>query len=209
MTLPQLYGMSGSRAFRSVWAAEEIGLDYEHIPTHFVDESKAADYLAKNPNGRIPCLVDGDLTLFESMAINLYLAKTYGGDLYPSDAADEAQAVQWSVWAISEIEPLQMQVVVQKFFTPEDKRDAAIIERASQSLDRPLKVLDAQLSTRSNLLGNDFTIADLNVAGVMQILTMIQFDLSPYKNVSAWLEKSYTRPSFAMAQAKDDRQMRE
>jgi glutathione S-transferase len=59
-------------------------------------ESKTPEYLALNPNGRIPVLVDGDLVLFESMAINLYLAKKYGGDLYPRDEADEARANQWS-----------------------------------------------------------------------------------------------------------------
>ncbi len=207
MSRPTLYGMSGSRAIRSVWAMEETGVDYDHVPTHFVEESKAPDYLAINPNGRIPCLVDGDLTLFESMAINLYAAKTYGGALYPSDPADEARAQQWSVWAISEIEPLQMQIVVQKFFTPEDKRNPAVIERAAESLQRPLKVLDAHLSKSDYLLGDDFTIADLNVAGVMQIMKMVRVDIDPYPNVQAWLDKCYGRPSYERAQNKDDRPM--
>jgi len=90
--------------------------------------------------------VDGDLVLFESMAINLYLTKTYGGDLYPKDTAGEARAWQWSVWGISEIEPLQMQIVIQKLFAPADKRDQAVIDNAVKSLDRPLKVLDIQLA---------------------------------------------------------------
>ena len=115
----QVYGSSGSRAIRSIGAAEEVGVEYEHVPTHFQGGAQAPEYLAVNPNGRIPAMVDGDLVLFESMAINLYLARQYGGDLYPRDVADEARAQQWSVWAISEIEPLQMQIVVQKFFTPE------------------------------------------------------------------------------------------
>ena len=103
----KLYGISGSRALRSIWAMEEVRVEYEQVATNFSADSKAADYLAINPNGRIPALIDGDLVLFESMAINLYLAKTYGGALYPDNAADEARANQWSVWGISEIEPLQ------------------------------------------------------------------------------------------------------
>ena len=205
MSRPKLYGICGSRAFRSVWAMEETGVDYEHIPTHFVEESKTPDYLAINPNGRIPCLVDGDLTLFESMAINLYAAKTYGGALYPDNPADEARVQQWSVWAISEIEPHQMQIVIQKFFTPEDKRNPAIIERAAESLQRPLKVLDDHLSKRPYLLGDDFTVADLNVAAVMQIMKTVQVDISAYRNVTAWLEKCYARPSYERARTKDDR----
>ena len=109
----KVYGISGSRAIRALWGVEETGVDYEHVPTHFRGDAQSEDYLAVNPNGRIPALVDGELVLFESMAINLYLARTYGGDLYPTDPADEARAQQWSVWAISEIEPLQMQIVIQ------------------------------------------------------------------------------------------------
>ena len=142
-----LYGISGSRAIRSIWAAEETGVTFDHTATHFAKDAKSEEYLAVNPNGRIPALVDGDLVLFESMAINLYLAKTYGGELYPQTAADEARSWQWSVWGISEIEPLQMQIVVQKFFTPEDKRDEGVVARASKGLGRPLAVLnDAQLA---------------------------------------------------------------
>ena len=109
----KIYGIPGSRADRSLWAIEETGIEYEHIKTNFGEESKANEYLEINPNGRIPALVDGDLKLFESMAINLYLAKNYASDLYPTDPRDEAKANQWSVWAISEIEPLQMQIVQQ------------------------------------------------------------------------------------------------
>ena len=83
MSLPVLYGTAGSRAFRSIWAAEEINLAYEHVPTSFRGDNQTEAYLRINPNGRIPALVDGDLTLFESMAINLYLAKHYGQHLIP------------------------------------------------------------------------------------------------------------------------------
>ena len=67
----KLHGVPGSRALRSIWAAEEIGVDYELVPTSFLEDSKTPEYLALNPNGRIPALVDDDLVLFESMAINL------------------------------------------------------------------------------------------------------------------------------------------
>jgi glutathione S-transferase len=198
----KLYGISGSRAIRSIWAAEEVGLAYEHVPTHFATDTKNEEYLAVNPNGRIPTLVDGDLVLFESMAINLYLAKKYGGDLYPQSVAGEAQAWQWSVWGISEIEPLQMQIVVQKFFTPKDKRDAGVVARAEKGLARPLDVLDRHLAKSGYLLGEEFRIADLNVAGVMLLLEMIAMDLSNWANVSAWLARCYERESLERARAR-------
>ena len=71
MTKPKLFGISGSRALRSLWAMEEVGIDYEHLPVSYGADSKEASFLSVNPNGRVPALVDGDLQLFESMAINL------------------------------------------------------------------------------------------------------------------------------------------
>ena len=198
-----LYGVSSSRAIRSIWAIEEVGVEYEHVPTHFVGDSKQPEYLAINPNGRVPALVDGDLVLFESMAINLHLARAYGGDLFPEEPADQARAVQWSVWAFSEIEPLQMQIVVEKFFTPDEKRKPGVVERASTGLQRPLAVLDAALSDRAHLLGDAFSIADLNVAGVMLLLQLVEFDYTHHANVKRWADTSYARPSLARAQARD------
>jgi glutathione S-transferase len=198
-----LYGISGSRAQRSLWALEEIGLDYEQVVVDFMKGSKTSEYLAINPNGRIPALVDGELTMSESMAINLYLAKTYGGDLYPANAKDEALTWQWSVWGISEIEHLQMQIVVQKLFTPEDKRNDKVIASAEKQLARPLAVLDAALENRDWLVGSAFSIADLNVSGVMLLLKMVKFDYSNFTNVKRWADACYSRPSLAKAQARD------
>ena len=203
MATRKLYGVSGSRALRSIWAIEEVGVDYEHVPIHFSTASTDPGYLQVNPNGRIPALVDGDVTLFESVAINLYLAKTYGGDLYPSDPANEAQAIQWSIWAISEIEPVQMRIVMHKFFVPADEEDPAVIRAAAEDLERPLHVLDAHLENQAYLLGNDFTIADLNVSGVMLLLNMVGQDYSTHANVQRWAETCQARPSLAAARARD------
>ena len=201
MAKPKLYGISGSRAVRSLWAIEEVGVEYEHVSVNFMGESKTPEYLAVNPNGRIPALQDDAVTLFESMAINLYLAKTYGGDLYPRDPADEALVWQWSVWVMTEIEPAQMDIVVQKFFTPEEKRDAAVLAAAEKTLARPLKVLDDTLAARDWLVGDAFSIADLNVSGVMLLLSMVKFDYSAYANVTRWAEACYARPSLERAKA--------
>lgn len=199
MSKPKLYGIAKSRAFRSIWAAEEVGLDYEHVPVTHGEDSKEQTYIDVNPNGRIPALVDGDLQLFESMAINMYLAKKYAPSLLPADAQGEAQVWQWSVWGISEIEPLQMAMVVQQFFTPEEKRDQRTFDRAVRGLLRPLQVLDTHLQTHTWLLGEDFTLADLNLAGVMELLNMLQHDVSEFSEVRRWLDACYARPSYAAA----------
>jgi len=195
-----IYGVSGSRALRSLWGIEEVGIEYTHVPTHFFEDTKTDEYLGVNPNGRIPALVDGDLTLFESMAINLYLTKTYAPALYPKTPADEAMAIQWSVWAISEIEPLQMKIVVERFFN-QDNMDQGIIDDATQALERPLTVLNDQLANQPYLLGHEFSVADLNVAGVMLLLRMLQFDLSGFGNITKWTERCYDRDALKKAQA--------
>ena len=202
MIRPKLYGTSRSRALRAIWGIEETGIDYEHLPVSYGADSKAAEYLAINPNGRIPALVDGEVTLFESMAINLYLAKRYGGVLYPANPADEARAWQWSVWAISEIEPLQMQIVIQKLFTPEEKRNPKVVPGATKGLQRPLRVLDAALAGREWLLGNAFSVADLNVAAVMHLMKDIDFGYSEHANVQRWADACYARPALQRALAK-------
>jgi glutathione S-transferase len=199
---PRLYGTSASRALRAIWGIEETGIDYGHVPVGYGADSKTPDYLAVNPNGRIPALVDGDLQLFESMAINLYLAERYGGALYPATATDEARAWQWSVWAISEIEPWQMQIVIQKLFTPEDKRNPKVEAAAGKALQRPLRVLDAALAGREWLLGDRFTVADLNVAGVMHLMKGVDFGYAEHAHVQRWADACYARPALARALAR-------
>ena len=201
MGKPTIYGISSSRAFRSIWAIEECGVDYEHVGTSFRGDAQAPEYLEVNPNGRIPALKDGDMTLFESMAINMYLARTYAPQLIPADSQGEAKTWQWSVWGISEIEPLQMQIVVQKFFTPDEKKNDKVVRGATKGLDRPLSVLNDTLSKQPYLLGQEFTLADLNLAGVMELLNMIQFDLSQYAHVERWLGECRGRDSYARAKA--------
>jgi glutathione S-transferase len=201
MAKPHLYGMPGSRAQRSIWGIEEVGVPYDHTPTHFAGESKKPDYLAINPNGRVPALVDGDLTLFESMAINLYLAKTYGGELYPRGSKEEALTWQWSVWGLTELEPHLMQLFLHRLMLPEEKRRPEAVGEADKALGRPLKVLDAQLQGRDWLVGDGFTIADLNVASVLMMSGMVGYDIAPHTNVKRWFEACTARPSFARAQS--------
>ena len=190
-----LYGIPFSRAFRSLWAANELGLDYAHVPTHFMKESKQPDYLAINPNGRVPAMVDGDLVLFESMAINLYLARTYGAPLRVDDPADEARAMQWSFWGITELES----TLLRAMFTAlglfgEEADPAKANETLNKGAGRALGVLDRHLEGRDWLVGKDFSVADVNVAGVLNLALSGRLDLSQWGNVKEWLDRCYGRP---------------
>jgi glutathione S-transferase len=197
----KLYGVRQSRAMRSLWALEELGIPYEHVPTDFASDAKKPDFLAINPNGRVPALVDGDVTLFESMAINLYLARKYDKQgLYPKSAGDEARAIQWSFWGMTETELALQQVLLNRIFLPQAQRDEALAKAGEEKLAQPLRVLDGVLAGRKYLLGDAFTIADLNLASVLAWALFVKLDLSKTPNVARWLGECCARPAFAKAQ---------
>jgi glutathione S-transferase len=196
----KIYGIRQSRAMRCYWAAEELGIPYESVPVDFSGGTRKPEFLAINPNGHIPALVDGDVKLFESLAINLYLAKRYDTrGLYPKDAADEARAIQWSFWAVTETEGAALQILLHSVVLPAERRDPQAVQASIEKLKGPLGVLDKALVGRKYLLGDAFTIADLNVASVLSWLTAGRVDLSFAPGVARWLGECCQRPGFAKA----------
>ena len=108
----QLYGNPRSRAMRCMWMLEEIGEPYQLIEKSTrADDLQTADYLRLNPNARIPTLVDGDVVLWESMAINIYLAQKYVGPMHFSSPEVLGLAAQWSFWAMLEMEDLLLDLL--------------------------------------------------------------------------------------------------
>ncbi len=192
----KIYGTSQSRAARSLWAAEEVGLKYEHVPVAPNTETRKPEYLKINPNGHVPALDDNGLILWESMAVNLYLAEKYGkSPLWPSTVEGHGQAYQWSVWATTEIEPHLLSVLMNRMFYPPAQRSEPAALSAIESLKAPLKVLDDALKNRAYLLGSDFTIADLNVASVLSLAILTKLDLTPTPAAGKWLQTCASRPA--------------
>jgi glutathione S-transferase len=200
----KIYGTAMSRASRSLWAAEELGLKYEHIPVGFADGgTRKADYLKINPNGHVPSIDDDGLLLCESMAINLYLCEKYGkAPMWPASVADRGRAYQWSFWGMMETEAPLLTVFLNRMMRPAAERDEKAAADAVETLKKPLQVLDDHLKGRAYLLGNDFTVADLNVAGVLILAPMIQVDLSYAPAAKAWLDKCLARPALEKARAR-------
>ena len=192
-----IYGSPRSRAFRVLWMANELGLQYEHVPVDpGTGDTRKPDYLKINPNGRVPSIRDGDLVLWESLAINLYLAKKHGGPLAPANLAEEGKALMWSIWAMTELEDNIVTLVRSVLMPAERKPDPARVERAKEGVKAPLAVLDAALAESPYLLGSRFTVADLNVAGVVAGLGFAKFDLAPWPKVAAWVQACTSRKAF-------------
>src|SRR5206468_12166286 len=172
----KLYGVPRSRTARAIWMLEELQIPYENVPVSFIEESRKPEYLKINPNGHIPALQDGDVTLFESMAINLYLARKYDKGLWPKSTADEGRAFQWSLWAMTELEEPVITALLHRMFLPAAQRDAQKADDAAVRFQTPLAVLNGALAGRDWLAGKTFTVADLNVASVLGIAPMCGLD---------------------------------
>ena len=194
MSAIKIYGSLRSRASRCAWAAEEAGLAYELVA---VPETRAADYLAINPNGHVPCMQDGALTLWESLAINLYLARKSGGPLAPANIAEDGQITMWSIWAMTEVEKHALDVVMHTAGYAPEKRDPAIVDKALAALEKPMKILDDALAAGGgHLVGGRFTIADLNVCAVAMWLRAAPKEFhAKFPHVGAWILKARERPA--------------
>jgi glutathione S-transferase len=193
----KIYGVARSRAFRTLWMAKELGLGYEHIKVDFATgETGSSALLALNPNAHIPVIDDDGFVLWESMAINLYLAKKHGaGSLYPTRLEDEARAWQWSFWGMTEVERPVLTALLNRAVLAEDQRNAAAADEAEEMLARPLGVLEGVLRHSANLIGDDFTVADLNVASILAWARPAQIDLSAFPKIANWLKSCAERPA--------------
>ncbi|MBA4011409.1 MAG: glutathione S-transferase family protein [Phenylobacterium sp.] len=186
-----IYGSPRSRTIRVLWMAAELGLEYEHVPLEAADPAlKSPAFLKLNPAGAVPTIVDDGFALAESTALNLYLAKTYGcGGLYPPTAHAEAGVWRWSLWAQAHLEP----------WLQRDASTAELRAQAGESMAQlalaSLQVLDAALTGREWLVGDDFTVADLNVAGVLSPSRTAELDLEPFGAVQRWRSACYQRPA--------------
>jgi len=176
---------------------KELGLEYERdTRDHVSGEIKTDDYLAINPSGKVPSLTDGKVTIYESLAINLYLAMTYGqGSLWPDEAEGRADCLQWSFFAATEVEPHTVGALMELIFKPAYLRDEAAAQKHLDDLPRALDVLEEVLSNQSYLCGSTFTVADLNVSSVAGSLHLARFDFSPYPKTAGWIGACTGRPA--------------
>ena len=186
-----IYGPPQSRASRVLWMARELGLDFEH-DIGFAEDGASPALLAVNPMGQVPAIEDDGFALAESMAINFYLAKKHG-KLAPKTLADEAQTLRWSFWAMTAVEKPMLEALLKARGLMGHAQDADAAQTLIGSLQRALDVLDGALDGRDYLLGDDFTVADLNVASVIGWGRMAGADFADQPRLAAWLDRCMAR----------------
>lgn len=194
-----LYGCRRSRASRPIWLLEELGQPFTLIPViqaYRLPDPDAADaplntrsasYLAVNPIGQIPALVDGDLVLTESLAMCLHLARSAGGPLAPATPDETALTENWMLFAATSVEADALTVMM----GASDAEKAAAAER----LNRPFARLEAHLAGRDWLLDR-FTVADIIVAECVRYAQGDAGLMAAYPAITAWLARCHARPAF-------------
>jgi glutathione S-transferase len=192
----QIYGPAGSSAGRCFWALEEVGVPYEAVPVNMrAKDHKKPEFLRMNPNGKVPVLKDGDFVLWESMAINFYLAEKYKPALLGADLQEKAEVLKWSFWALVEYQTPIIEAFIQKVFVPEAHRDHAIIAKSLEKIAPLNQLLEQQLTDRNYLVGSSFSLADINVASVAKLCPMIGADLSQFPAIQSWVNRLMERPA--------------
>jgi glutathione S-transferase len=200
------YGRWSGNSARAVFCLNEAGAAFQ---THLVDtrkgENRSAEYLSVNPMGKIPAFVDGKLKLWESNAINWYVAEKHpDARLLPTSLEGRASVHRWLFFQTAHVTPACISVFrgtharMQAFW--QTKADPQTVEAGRKELARYVPVLEAALANR-DWLEVDFTLADIAYAPHMFLVAEGGFDFAPYPRVRAWLDRLRTRPAWKKTEA--------
>ncbi len=200
----KLYYSAQSRAVRPRWVLEEIGTPYELVRVNLsAGEQKRPEYLALNPNGSVPTLVDGDLTLYESAAICQYLADKFPDARLAPPVGTPARGLyyQWIHYAMSALEPPAVAIFMHTIQKPEAERVPSVVAEAKKQMAAVLAVLDAALAGRSYILGDQFSTADVLLGSTLVWAQMLGLIGDAHAATAAYLTRLATRPAFQRASA--------
>src|SRR5262245_52453874 len=196
----KLYGFPPSPNTWKVRAvAAQLGIPLELEPVDLT-KRRTPDYLALNPTGRAPTLVDGDFILWESAAIMQYLASRSPNTLWPSDPRTRADIMRWQSWQLAHFgpdacQPLTFQRLVKKILNL-GPPDEAVVAKATEAFHREARVLDAHLAKQSYLVGGALTLADFSVAATMTYAKEAELPVAPYAHLRDWLTRITALPAW-------------
>ena len=204
-----LYGVYRSRASRPLWLLGEIGLPFRHVPVIQADRladplsasaplnTAQATFLAVNPRGQVPTLVEDGFVLTESLAITLYIAKRHGGDLGPRDPREDALMTQWALFAATGVEgPAREILDAIEGHGSETLAARQMIVAAERKIRPALVHLEGVLAPAACLVGGRFTVADICVAECLRYSQGHPTLLTEFPAVASWLRRCQARHAF-------------
>jgi glutathione S-transferase len=179
------------------FALLELGLDYEIVPVDLAKgEQRQPAFLAVNPFGRVPVLVDGDFTLSESPAILAYLGEKTGR-LWPASAAGRAEALKWLFFLSQHIMQSAGEVALRiRAKVAGIAPDEATIARGEKALPDPIRILEGRLTNSKWLLGGDFSLVDCAYCPILNVVEKAGFSFAEFPRVSTYLDASRARPAW-------------
>jgi glutathione S-transferase len=195
----KLYGFPPSPntwKVRAVANHLKLQLDFELVD---LTKPRTPSYLALNPTGRTPTLVDGDLKLWESTAIMQYLASTTTNALWPDDARRRADIMRWQSWGLAHWNAGCMPLILERFVkkvTNQGPPDAAVVAKALDAFHREARVLDAHLAKQSYLVGDNLTLADLSIAAALAYAQQVEIPLAQYTHARDWFGRIAALPAW-------------
>lgn len=204
-----LYSYPNTRSLRVAWTLEELGLEYacQHIDLR-EGINQGAEHLARHPDGKLPALSDGELTLFESVAICRYLAERYGeGRLLPNDPLLRARVDQWLLFVISELEQPLWTQAKHKFALPQERRVPAILPTAAWEFQRALAALQRGFDGHGWLLGEPFTVADILLGHTLNWAHAFKQPLP--ETLKAYRQRCNERPAMTVAREREQAALEE
>ncbi len=197
----KIYGPRMGSALRNHWLLCEVDIPYEHVAVDFkTREHKSEAFLALNPNGQVPVMVEDDFVLPESLAINDYLAEKYAPQLLGTNPRDCATIWQWSLWATYTMQKYLGEIFGQKIAGTNDEK---VIAAAKENLAKYLVILNDRLLGRDFLVGDQFSVADINVGSTLTYAFSIDFSYADYPEITRYLHAITQRPGYRKARAED------
>jgi len=181
-----------------LWTVGELGLAHTHVDAGGAAGGlDTARFLAMNPHGRIPVLVDGAATLWESHTIVRYLAATHGaGLLWPEAPAARSLAERWMDWTLATLQPDFMRLFWGFYRTPEPARDARAIDEACERCAAHYRLLDAHLADRPFLAGDAFTMGDIPAGTSLFRYFEMGVAVPELPNVRRWYRRLCERSAY-------------
>jgi len=191
----RLYEFGPTRSLRVRWTLQELGVDFEAISVDLVAGAhRRPEFLALNPAGKLPVLVDGDRVLTESVAIVLYLAEKYPAEGWiPRDLGERAQLYRWLLFTATELEQPLWRIARHTSLYPEDRRLPGDVALAREEFGAMASVLDAHMQGRHYVVGERVTVADLVLAYTLDWATEVQL-LGGLPVLQTYMLRMYDRP---------------
>ncbi|CAN7488118.1 glutathione S-transferase family protein [Devosia sp. LjRoot16] len=201
MTITLWGRLSSGNVQKVVWALEELELPCEHVPLGGgFKGNDTPEYLAMNPNGLVPTLRDGNLTIWESHAIVRYLSAEYGsGLLFPMEARDRAVVDQWTDWTATTFQPAWIGLFWLKVRTPVAQQDATAIDKALAASIKCFRLLEARLAEAPYLGGNELSYADIVAGASLFRWSTMPIERPSLPHVEAWHSRLNERAAFRKA----------